>query len=140
MTTKPETKFWKRIKNKFNKITLTRIEAVTPLGLPDINAVFKIKNGKSGEFWIELKVTRGNSIGLTPNQISWHFNHNKNGGVSFIMATPLGQRDISIYSGARALNLAKSGLSLDPCALFLDPCDFQELESWLLRRVNELRN
>tara|TARA_A100001015_G_C14970823_1_gene705045 strand:+ start:882 stop:1292 length:411 start_codon:yes stop_codon:yes gene_type:complete len=135
MTTKPETKFWKRIKDKFTKVTLTRIEAVTPLGLPDVLAVYKITDKDRGQFWIELKVTRGNSIGLSPGQISWHMSHNTNGGKSFIMATPLGRRGISLFSGARALSLAKQGLSLDPCAFFPEPCDFSKLEHWLIDHV-----
>ena len=132
MTTKPESRFWKRIKDKFTKITLTRIEAVTPLGLPDILAVYKITDKNRGQFWIELKVTKGNQIGLSSGQISWHMSHNTKGGTSFIMATPLGGRGMSIYSGARALSLAKEGLRLEPCALILDPCD---LEPWFLDHV-----
>jgi len=132
MTTKPESRFWKRIKDKFTKITLTRIEAVTPLGLPDILAVYKLTDKRRGQFWIELKVTKGKQIGLSSGQISWHMSHNTNGGCSFIMATPLGGRGMSIYSGARALSLAKEGLSLKPCGLILDPCD---LEPWFLNHV-----
>ena len=88
MTTKPESRFWKRIKDKFTKITLTRIEAVTPLGLPDILAVYRITDKNRGQFWIELNVTKGNQIGLSSGQISWHMSHNTKGGTSFIMATP----------------------------------------------------
>jgi len=132
MTTKPESRFWKRIKDKFTKITLTRIEAVTPLGLPDILAVYKLTDKRRGQFWIELKVTKGKQIGLSSGQISWHMSHNTNGGCSFIMATPLGGGGMSIYSGARALSLAKEGLSLEPCGLILDPCD---LEPWFLNHV-----
>jgi len=132
MTTKPESRFWKRIKDKFTKITLTRIEAVTPLGLPDILAVYKLTDKRRGQFWIELKVTKGKQIGLSSGQISWHMSHNTNGGCSFIMATPLGGRGMSIYSGARALSLAKEGLILEPCGLILDPCD---LEPWFLNHV-----
>ena len=40
MTTKPETKFWKRIKNNASKITWTRLEVVTPAGLPDLIGFF----------------------------------------------------------------------------------------------------
>ena len=132
MTTKPESRFWKRIKDKFTKITLTRIEAVTPLGLPDILAVYKITDKHRGQFWIELKVTKGYQIGLSSGQISWHMSHNTKGGTSFIMATPLGGGGMSIYSGARALSLAKEGLRLEPCALILEPCD---LEPWFLDHV-----
>ena len=132
MTTKPESRFWKRIKDKFTKITLTRIEAVTPLGLPDILAIYKITDKNRGQFWIELKVTKGNQIGLSSGQISWHMSHNTKGGTSFIMATPLGGGGMSIYSGARALSLAKEGLRLEPCALIHEPCD---LEPWFLNHV-----
>lgn len=132
MTTKPESRFWKRIKDKFTKITLTRIEAVTPLGLPDILAVYRITDKHRGQFWIELKVTKGYQIGLSSGQISWHMSHNTKGGTSFIMATPLGGGGMSIYSGARALSLAKEGLRLEPCALILEPCD---LETWFLNHV-----
>ena len=132
MTTKPESRFWKRIKDKFTKITLTRIEAVTPLGLPDILAVYRITDKHRGQFWIELKVTKGYQIGLSSGQISWHMSHNTKGGTSFIMATPLGGGGMSIYSGARALSLAKEGLRLEPCALILEPC---ALETWFLNHV-----
>ena len=135
MTTKPESRFWKRIKNKFTKITLTRIEAVTPLGLPDILAVYKLRDKRRGQFWIELKVTKVNQIGLSSGQTSWHMTHNTNGGCSFIMATPLGGGGVSIFSGARALSLAKEGLSLEPCAFFPEPCAWTDLETWLIDHV-----
>ena len=88
MTTKPETKFWKRIKNKFTKVTLTRIEAVTPLGLPDVLAVFKLRNKRRGQFWIELKVTTGNKVNLSPGQISWHMSHIRTVAVHLLWPPP----------------------------------------------------
>jgi len=48
------------------------------------------------------------------------------------MATPLGGGGMSIYSGARALSLAKEGLRLEPCGLIHEPCD---LEPWFLNHV-----
>ena len=33
------------------------------------------------------------------------------------------------------LRLAKEGLSLEPCALFPEPCDFSKLETWLIDHV-----
>ena len=90
MTTKPETKFWKRIKNKFTKITLTRVEAITPTGLPDLNAFFIDNEKRCHEFWIELKVSSGNAVKLSPGQISWHMHRFKLGAKSIIMVqTPL---------------------------------------------------
>ncbi len=135
MTTKPETKFWRRIKNKFTKITFIRIEAVTPTGLPDLNGLFLDTEKRPHEFWVELKVSSGNRVRLSPGQISWHMNRFKLGGKSFIMVTPLEQRGISVYSGGRSLNLASQGLTLDPCAFFPEPCVFSNLESWFMNHV-----
>ena len=134
MTTKPETKFWRRIKNKFTKITFTRIEAVTPTGLPDLNGLFLDTEKRPHEFWVELKVSSGNRVRLSPGQISWHMNRFKLGGKSFILANPLPRGGILVYSGGRTLDLATSGLSLEPCAFFPEPCAWIDLESWLIDR------
>jgi hypothetical protein len=131
MTTKPETKFWRRIKNKFTKITFIRIEAVTPTGLPDLNGLFLDTEKRPHEFWVELKVSSGNRVRLSPGQISWHMNRFKLGG----MVTPLEQRGISVYSGGRSLDLASQGLNLEPCAFFPEPCVFSNLESWFMNHV-----
>ena len=72
MTTKPETKFWKIIKNNSSKITWTRIEAITPVGIPDLNGLFNDPKKGYGEFWCELKVSLGNKVKLSPGQISWN--------------------------------------------------------------------
>jgi hypothetical protein len=135
MTTKPETKFWKRIKNNASKITYFRIEAVTPLGLPDLNGLFNDPEKGHGEFWIELKVTTGKRVNLSPAQISWHMHRSKLGGKSFIMATPLVRGAISVYSGGRTLSLAQSGMDLEPCALFPEPIDWSGLETWFIDNV-----
>ena len=132
MTTKPETKFWKRIKNNASKITYIRIEAVTPLGLPDLNGLFNDPKKGHGEFWVELKVITGKRVKLSPAQISWHMHRSKLGGKSFIMATPLVRGAISVYSGGRTLSLAQLGTDLEPCALFPEPIDWSTLESWFI--------
>jgi len=132
MTTKPETKFWKRIKDKFTKITLTRVEAITPTGLPDLNAFFIDNEKRCHEFWIELKVSSGNQIKLSPGQISWHMHRFKLGAKSIIMASTPSRRGIALYSGGRSLDLATYGLNLEPCALIPEPCDWKKLESCLM--------
>ena len=132
MTTKPETKFWKRIKDKFTKITLTRVEAITPTGLPDLNAFFIDNEKRCHEFWIELKVSSGNQIKLSPGQISWHMHRFKLGAKSIIMAKALSRRGIALYSGGRSKDLATYGLNLEPCALIPEPCDWKKLESCLM--------
>ena len=85
---KPETKFWKLVKQKTeHKIHWTRIESWAGQGIPDL---FGISEGIN--VFVELKVTKSNSLGLSPFQMSWHYNHILNGGRSFIMLQHLPQR------------------------------------------------
>ena len=132
MTMKPETKFWKIIKNNSSKITWTRIEAVTPVGIPDLNGLFNDPKKGYGEFWCELKVSTGNKVNLSPGQISWNMHRSKLGGKNFIMVQTLSPRGIALYSGGRTLNLATQGLVLEPCAFFSHEIDWPALESWLI--------
>ena len=132
MTTKPETKFWKKIKSNSSKIIWTRIEAITPLGLPDLNGFFNDPEKGRGDLWVELKIIHDNRIRISKHQISWHFHRNKMGGKSFIMATPLPRGAISVYSGGRVKDLVTQGLNLEPCGLFPEPIDWSGLETWFI--------
>ena len=132
MTTKPETKFWKIIKNNSSKVHWTRIEAITPVGIPDLNGLFNDPEKGSGEFWCELKCTLTNKVRLSPGQISWNMHRSRLGGKNFIMVQTLPSRGIALYSGGRSLNLASQGLTLEPCALIPEPCDWKKLESCLI--------
>ena len=89
---KPETKFWKLVKQKTeHKIHWTRIESWAGQGIPDL---FGISEGIN--VFVELKVTKSNSLGLSPFQMSWHYNHILNGGRSFIMLQHLSQRFLRV--------------------------------------------
>ena len=90
---KPETKFWKLVKQKTeHKIHWTRIESWAGQGIPDL---FGISEGIN--VFVELKVTKSNSLGLSPFQMSWHYNHILNGGRSFIMLQHLEQRLLRVF-------------------------------------------
>ena len=132
MTTKPETKFWKIIKNNSSKITWTRIEAITPVGIPDLNGLFNDPKKGYGEFLCELKVSLGNKVKLSPGQISWNMHRSRLGGKNFIMVQTLPSRGIALYSGGRTLDLASQGLTLEPCAFFSHEINWPALESWLI--------
>ena len=92
---KPETKFWKLIKENLKDISWTRFENWASPGVPDC---YGIKDGVS--FWVELKVITSNKIKLSPFQISWNYNHSLQGGRNFIMATTHGQRLLYIFPGS----------------------------------------
>ena len=91
---KPESKFWKQIKENLSDIHWTRLENRIGQGIPDC---YGIKDGIS--VWLELKVIRSNKIVLSPFQKSWNFNHSLQGGRNFIIATTFPQSLLYIFSG-----------------------------------------
>ena len=86
---KPETNLWnlfrQRLKDK--GYFYTRIENRSGGGIPDTYIV-----GDQGCFWVELKVTNGNKINVSPHQIAWHTSHSLKGvGVLSWQSTSLPQ-------------------------------------------------
>ena len=116
----PEAKFYQQIKRNFKQFSLIRIENSSLLGTPDL-----LVCNTSGNFCtIELKVTKGNKIRLSPHQIAFHVKHPNN---TFILAKALGPlppktSPISMYRGSWITELVASGLKLDACSLGLDAC------------------
>ena len=91
---KPESKFWKQVKENLSDIHWTRLENRIGQGIPDC---YGISAGIS--VWLELKVIRSNKIVLSPFQKSWNFSHSLQGGRSFIIATTFPQSLLYIFSG-----------------------------------------
>ena len=112
---KPETKFWHELKRITPQIKWTRIENTGSFGTPDL-----LGYNTSGHFFtVELKVTRGNSVKLSPHQISFHVRHPKN---TFIMVKHLGPCAVKLYEGSRIMELDACGLELEPLRLGLEAC------------------
>ena len=69
----------------------------------------------SGNFFtVELKVSRGNRVTLSPHQISFHFKHNLNTFILVGCAPDKGK--VRLYPGSQILELVTSGLRLEPLA------------------------
>jgi len=117
---KPESKFWKEWKKFTPNILWTRIENTSSLGTPDLLGY----NKNNTFFTVELKVTAGNSVRLSPHQISFHIRHPKN---TFILVKSLASSceklgEVKLYEGHKVLELAACGLKLDACCLGLEAC------------------
>jgi Holliday junction resolvase len=122
---KPESKFWKEWKAFTPNILWTRIENMSSLGTPDLLGYNKNKTF----FTVELKVTKGNSIRLSPHQMSFHIRHPEN---TFILVKSLASSisklddkkldNVKLYEGKNIKELAARGLQLDACCLGLDAC------------------
>ena len=119
---KPERKFYEKIKKSIPQISWIRLENNSLLGTPDLLAC-----NTSGHFFtVELKVTKGNKVRLSPHQISFHVKHPHN---TFIMVEALGPGTVKLFRGSRIMELATSGLKLEACCLGLEACGllFSEL-------------
>ena len=110
---KPERKLWQKVKKFMPEISFTRLENLSGFGTPDLLAY----NKNHTFFTVELKVAKGNSVKLSPHQISFHVRHPKN---TFILVSSERDKTTKLYEGSRCLQLAACGLRLEACCLGLD--------------------
>jgi hypothetical protein len=78
---------------------LTRVESgYTLQGIPDLYVVYNSKLiNKPVCFWLELKANNLKNCNLSKWQINWILNHNKAGGLGFILNKPLEHRVLKLY-------------------------------------------
>jgi len=112
---KPETRFWKEWKKFTPNISWTRLENLSSFGTPDLLGYNKNKTF----FTVELKVVTGNSVRLSPHQISFHVRHPHN---TFILVKHLASSLSKLYTGYQIQELAACGLKLEACCSTLDAC------------------
>ena len=111
----PEAKLYKKIKTNITSISWIRLENNSLLGTPDL-----LGYNNSGVFFtVELKVTKGNKVRLSPHQISFNVKHPHN---TFILVEALGPGTMKLFRGSQILELETCGLSLEACCLSLDAC------------------
>ena len=110
---KPERKLWQKVKKFMPEISFTRLENLSGFGTPDLLCY----NKKGTFFTCELKVSKGNSVKLSPHQISFHVRHPKN---TFILVSSERDSLLKLYEGSSIQSLAACGLKLDACCLGLE--------------------
>ena len=120
---KKESGFYQELKTAVNrlpkKILLTRIENWMTLGIPDL----LICDDKNLFHFVELKVTRGNVVKLSANQISWLTRY-ENASTWVLVRT---KDEIYLYSGKQAVDLRIRGLRLEPIFKMGTPFDWPKL-------------
>ena len=95
------------------EISFTRIENLSSHGTPDLLAY----NKKGTFFTVELKVSKVNSVRLSPHQISFHVRHPHN---TFILVSSALYKDEKLYEGTSCQQLVACGLRLEPLRSGLD--------------------
>ena len=127
---KPESKFWKQVKENLADIHWTGFEIWAAQGVPDC---YGICDGVS--IWVELKVITSNKINLSPFQKSWNFNHSLQGGRNFIMATTFPQSLLYIFSGIVAPSIGSIAHCPSPnwqINMVHDPQPWQQVQRIIL--------
>ena len=111
-----EKDLWRELKGIKSKINWTRLENRSLLVTPDLLGY----NALGRFITVELKVTLGNKIRLSPHQISFPVMHNLNPFI-LVACTP-DKGSYRLYPGAGILELVDSGLQLEPLACGLASC------------------
>lgn len=102
-----ESAFWKMVKEHLPLVHWQRIESgSTGRGVPDVNGCFQ-----GAEFWVELKVTTTNKVGLRPEQVAWHLLRTNAGGKTFIFVKTA--KEIYLFAGRNARDVADLGLKAE---------------------------
>jgi hypothetical protein len=107
MSTKPEGKLWKKLKDFTPSITWIRIENTVSFGTPDLLGY----NKNQTYFTIEMKVSKSKKLSISPFQISYCYTHPVK---HFILAQAHDPRSIKLYEGTQIAMLVEQGLSLSP--------------------------
>ncbi len=112
----PEAKLWQDVKKALKDAHLVRIENKASPGVPDVNGCYD-----GVEFWIELKVIKGNSLQLSKFQKAWIYERTKFGGKVFVLARPLMGSVIKVFEGSNAIQGHRSRF---PVAVIRDSDDW----------------
>ena len=115
-----ESVFWKNIKSITPNIFWTRIETYGTPGIPDLLGVF-LHVPKNISFWCELKIAKGNQLLLSPFQISWNVKRYSLCQDNFIMAKILETREVRLWSGSSARELAINYNEVEPLFVVKQP-------------------
>tara|TARA_R100000315_G_C5228972_1_gene139911 strand:+ start:1440 stop:1745 length:306 start_codon:yes stop_codon:yes gene_type:complete len=63
---------------------------------------------------MEIKVTKTDIVKLSPHQISWNTVYSRRGGINFILVKRTSDRDLFLFGGGQAVDVARDGLRVDP--------------------------
>ena len=130
-----ESGFWKRIKDITPSIDWTRIETYGTPGIPDLLGVL-VHEPKNISFWCELKIAKGMCLNLSPFQISWNIKRYQLCKDNFILAKIPETKEIMMWEGACARELATNYTEICPLFTIVQP--YKDAFEPELKRVLEL--
>lgn len=133
MSKGPESNFWNTIRMNLPKNAhATRIENVHGGGVPDVHVVWD-----GLPFWMELKVTKGNAVKVSPHQVAWHMAYFARGGLSFFLVKSLSTKDLYLFGGDQGPSLIFKGIKGAEGQRFSNPAAlFESLRPRLLDQMS----
>jgi len=87
-----ETLLYYRLKKLNKNYYFLRIETNTIRGIPDLFCLIK-----GNYFWLELKASKVNKLGLSKYQKSFHIKFNSIGGKAFILLKDVSQSRLKLF-------------------------------------------
>ena len=112
-----ETQLVQLIRKNITLLHWMRIETTTVQGFPDLIGIAP----QSDTIFVECKIARGDTIRLTPHQVSMNLRlWDLSGGCSYLIVhqatSPLGE-GVFLYEGSRSLHLTKNGVHEPPTTI-----------------------
>lgn len=103
MSRGPEANLWASFKAAKPKDALAmRIENRAGGGYPDCTIVLA-----GLPLWVELKAGKKAKLQISPHQIAWHTSLSVHGGLSFFLQRSPESRQIALFRGSQAIDLAQ---------------------------------
>jgi hypothetical protein len=134
MAVKPEGRFANTLRSNCNKIHFLKIDSWSTPGMPDLYGLFEHEETKlPGTFWAELKCTKINKLGLSPQQIAINLKLSEYNIPNYILAKSLSQRALKIFPGYLVQDAATDGFkSKSHVACFTEPFPWTEIQKSLM--------
>ena len=111
-----ETTLYQSLRTNLPQVHWQRIESPMTQGTPDVNGCYE-----GYEFWLELKIARGNKIKFSNFQCNWAFKRVASGGRVFTLIQHHQNKWIRLYDSNQFRTLLEQGLSSSECLLEITP-------------------
>tara|TARA_Y100001973_G_C5157804_1_gene311818 strand:+ start:200 stop:592 length:393 start_codon:yes stop_codon:yes gene_type:complete len=125
-----ETTLYQSLRKNISQVHWQRIESPMTQGTPDVNGCIQAK-----EFWLELKIARGNKIKFSNFQCNWAQKRITAGGKVFALIQHNKNKWIRLYHGLQFKGLQEQGLSSIQCILEIEPTYEEEDWNLLLKNI-----
>lgn len=134
MAVKQEGRFANTLRANCTKIHFLKIDSWSTPGMPDLYGLFEHEETRlPGTFWAELKCTKINKLGLSPQQIAINLKLSEYNIPNYILVRSLSQRALKIFPGHLVEDAATDGFkSMSHVACFKDPLPWNEIQKSLM--------